>query len=120
MGQSFKIEAVQKQFLLFALSDLNWSSRFFLPPYENRLRLIDLLTLRDRRCMLGNIFVGKLIAGITDAPFLLNQLKINVPFRRTRFYEPLRLSTSSTNFEAHEQFKVLCREFNAAYHLFDF
>ena len=43
---SNKVESVQKQFLLFALRGLNWSSRFNLPSYENRLQLIELPSLK--------------------------------------------------------------------------
>ena len=115
-----KIESVQKQFLLFALRGLNWSSRVDLPPYESRLLLINLPPLQARRCMLGNVFLGKLLNGTVDAPFLLHRVNFNVPARRTRFFELLKLSTSSTNYETFEPFKVLCREFNAAYQSFEF
>jgi hypothetical protein len=50
---SGKIESVQKQFLLFALRDLNFNRNnpdsFVLPPYESRLLLLNMTTLEKRR-----------------------------------------------------------------------
>ena len=115
-----KIESVQKQFLIFALRSLNWDSQIHLPSYESRLLLIQLPSLKARRLMLGNSFMAKLMTGGIDAQFLLGRLQINVPARRTRFYEFIRLPNASTNYEAFEPLKMLCRGFNTSYHNFNF
>lgn len=110
-----KIESVQKQFLLFALRRLNWGSRFDLPPYQGRLMLIGLHSLEDRRRMLSTMFVFKLIIGAVDSSFLLDRICMSVPCRISRNYVPLRLPLCSSNYEAFDPFRVLCRIFNENY-----
>ena len=44
-----RIESVQKQFLIFALRGLGWNNLLELPPYENRLMLIDLPILEPQK-----------------------------------------------------------------------
>lgn len=41
-----RIEAVQRNFLRFSLRNLQWSNPLILPPYEHRLNLIQLKTLK--------------------------------------------------------------------------
>ena len=52
-----RLESVQKQFLLFALRDLGWSNRFSLPPYKERLLLLNMLPLSKRHELACLIFV---------------------------------------------------------------
>lgn len=70
-----RIESVQKQFLLFALGNQRLPDSFTLPPYRERLALINLDTLSDRRrvasvsfvydCLMGTIHSDRLRAKIT-------------------------------------------------------
>jgi len=50
-----RIESVQKKYLLFALRSLNWDQKVRLPSYQSRLLLLNLLTLVNRRTMLGTV-----------------------------------------------------------------
>lgn len=107
-----RIESVQKQFLIFALRGLGWNGLFELPPYENRLMLIDLHTLERRRHMLCVVFMTKLINGDIDSIYLLNRIKINVPSRNSRHFIPIKLPTFKNNYELHNPFNNLCRVYN--------
>ena len=111
------IESVQKQFLLFALRRLNWNCGFRLPPYEARLRLINLPSLKTLRLIANILFVFKILNGTIDSPFLLSLIDINVPTRRTRFYELIKLRNYSTNYLEMQPFRAMCRDFNKYYFL---
>ena len=115
-----RIESVQKQFLLFALRHLNWSTRFNLPPYQARLKLIDMNSLVDRRRMLCSMFIFKLLIGKIDCPFLLGKIAIMVPSRCSRCIVPLSLSRCRTNYEAFDPFQILCKIFNEAFNVLDY
>lgn len=115
-----KIESVQKQFLLFALKNLNWSDRVHLPPYRHRLLLINLNTLEDRRRMLNVIFLSKLLNGKIDCSELLSFLNLYCPLRVTRNYNFLHIKFERTNYLYNEPFKNIQRDFNLLYHVFDF
>jgi len=117
---SDRIESVQKQFLLFALRHLNWSSCFRLPPYEGRLKLIKLDTLVNRRRMLCSLFIFKLLTGEIDCPFLLGKVPIAVPSRCTRCSNALILSRCRSNYEAFDPFRVLCKIYNECFHVLDY
>ena len=80
---SNKIESVQTQFLLFALRGLPWNPLEALPPYVNRLKLIDLPTLDRRRLMLRAIFIIKLLRGQIDSNFLTGEIKFNAHMHKT-------------------------------------
>ena len=108
------LESVQKQFLLFALRSLRRGSNFILPPYENRLKLINLPTLRQRGTVANILFVFKLIDCCVDASFLLSFLSINVPARNTRTYLPIKLKTSYLDLEP---MRLTSIDFNEHYHL---
>nr|AMS38367.1 hypothetical protein [Bactrocera tryoni] len=116
---SDKLESVQKQFLLFALNHLHWDSSLNLPPYINRLKLINLPTLASRREMLGIIFLVKLMNGSVCSPSLLSDINFNVPARSTRQFRPLLLKFSRTNFELNEPFRRICHDFNSHSSTFD-
>lgn len=79
-----RIESIQKQFLLFALSNLNWNHRYQLPKYEHRLMLLDMNTLEDRRKTLNSIFIFKLLSGDINCNYLLDLCKIKCPNRILR------------------------------------
>jgi len=74
-----RIESVQKKFLLFALRGFNWVSGSNLPPYTSILLLINLSTLTNRRTMLGDMFMIKLVTGEIDFSYLLSQINFSVP-----------------------------------------
>lgn len=107
-----RIESVQKQFLLFALRGLGWNQFENLPPYENRLKLIDLATLERRRYMLKSMFIIKLLNGQIDSIFLLNRLNLNIPSRFTRNFRPLKLTITRSNYDFYNPFRALCSLYN--------
>lgn len=115
-----KIESVQRQFLLFALSTLNWENRLVLPKYEHRLLLIDLNTLSDRRTILSLTFLTKILNGQVDCNFLLEKLNLKVPFRFLRDYKLLEIDINIHNYLKYEPFNYLCEHFNKYYFIFDF
>lgn len=107
-----RIESIQKKFLLFALRGLGWNQSESLPPYENRLKLIDLPTLERRRYMLRSIFIIKLINGQVDSTFLLSKIRFNIPSRATRNFRPLKLSISRSNYDYYNPVRTLCLLYN--------
>lgn len=113
-----RIESVQKQFLLFALRNLGWSSSSNLPPYIHRLQLIDLPTLERRRSMLSVCFMVKLINGEINSSYLISSLKFNVPFRASRQYVPFYLPAFKHNYESFNPVFSLCNTFNEFHTLF--
>lgn len=113
-----RIESVQKQFLLFALRNLAWNPDINLPPYHHRLALINLPTLERRRTMLDICFMVKLINGEINSPYLISNLKFNVPFRVSRNFVPLNLPAIKFNYEELNPIFKLCKNFNKYYNLF--
>ncbi|XP_070068050.1 uncharacterized protein [Drosophila takahashii] len=77
------IELVKKQFLLFALRGLNWEPQRHLPSYVDRLRLLNLPSLMDRRTCQGVMFLHKLITGLINSSFLLGQIRFSIPVHVT-------------------------------------
>lgn len=104
---SDRIESVQVQFLLFALRSLPWNTSENLPPYENRLKLIDLPTLKQRRYMLRALFIIKLIRGQIDSAYLTTEIMFNVPRRNLRNFAPLQLSFARSNYELNNPMRSL-------------
>jgi len=73
-----RIESIQKQFLLFSLRSLNWSDPFVLPPYRSRLRLLNMITLRDRQIINCCLFVHDVLNEKVSAPNVCSQFKRRV------------------------------------------
>jgi len=114
------IESVQKQFLLFALRGLPWDPSLSLPPYEHRLKLIRLPTLKSRRIVANICFIFKLINGNIFSSSLLSRLNFNVPTRSQRslrYFRPLWLRTYTANYLDCEPFRSICKAFNTYYFL---
>jgi hypothetical protein len=115
---SDRIESVQKQFLLFALRNLRWSSEFRLPPYSHRLKLINLPMLMNRRLMLGVVFLNNLLNGNVDTSYLLSCIKLNVPIRVSRNFLTLKVDFCRYNYLCNEPLRRMCEDFNRHYNLF--
>ena len=114
------IESVQKQFLLFALRGLPWDPSSNLPPYEHRLKLIRLPTLRSRRIVANVCFLLNLINGNIFSPSLLSRINFNIPNRlqrSLRFFRPIYLRTYTVNYLDSEPFRSICKVFNTYYFL---
>jgi len=96
-----RIESIQKNFLKFALRDLNWNDPYVLPPYENRLKLLRLDTLEKRReiasaCLLFDIFYDRL-----DSVFIQSNIFLNEGLR-SRSPEFFRITFHRTNYGKFE------------------
>ena len=97
-----RVESVQKQFLLFCLRNLGWRDRFQLPPYRQRLLLLNMLPLRDRQVMQCCVFIHNIGSGRIRAKKLREGLRARtVPYelRATRHFE---FPIHRTIYELHE------------------
>ena len=106
------LESVQKQFLLFALRNLGWNNGYELPKYEDRLKLMNLDTLSDRRIMINASFMYKLLNGKVDATYLKNQLNLNESTYATRNRPTFVHNQHSTSYGMNEPITRLTRIFN--------
>ena len=93
-----RIESIQKRFLRFALGDLPWTDPLRLPPYTNRLRLLNMPTLQRHRDYLRLSFLVNLINGKIDCPGLLAKLNIRINSRNLRSTEFFSLNNYHTNY----------------------
>jgi hypothetical protein len=78
-----KIESVQKQFLLFALKNLGWSS-YHLPPYQHRLLLINMTSLASRFELASCLFTFDLLRNNINCPILREKIVINTNSKNLR------------------------------------
>lgn len=80
-----EIESIQKQFLLYALRHIYGPNYgFILPPYTDRLKLINLESLQERREMLCATFVFDVLRGTINVPKINDKIELNNEVRRTR------------------------------------
>lgn len=82
-----RVERIQKKFIKFALSFLNFSTPVHssrIPSYPDKCLLIGMKTLEVRRNVLSINFLHGIIWGFVDCQDLLEVIKINVPSRRLR------------------------------------
>lgn len=79
-----RIESIQKQFLIFALRNQQWSDRFILPPYEARLSLLRLDTLKDRRRLAALSLIHGCLSGNVNVSQLTEYFQFATPSRVTR------------------------------------
>jgi hypothetical protein len=92
---SGRIESIQKQFLIFALRHLELrSSAFVLPPYEDRLSMLNMHTLAKRRNNADILFGFDLINGNIKCSSIYEKFVFNQPApqnlrRRRLLVEPL-------------------------------
>ena len=68
------IASMWEQFLIFCLWDLSWNP-YELPPFQSRLALIKLPTLKSHLCMMSTLFILDLMRGDVDSEYLLSRLK---------------------------------------------
>lgn len=117
---STRIEAVQRRFLRFALRGLPWTDTHNLPPYVDRLKLINLQSLESRRDTADILFVHQLVAGYIDCPALLEMISLNTNPRNLRSVPLFRLASHRTNYGHYEPMARMLRKANNAVSLFDF
>lgn len=117
---SLRIEAVQRRFIRFALRGLDWVDSYNLPPYVDRLKLINLQSLEKRREVADIIFIHQLLTGNIDCPALLEMIPFNTNPRNLRSVPFFCLKSHRTNYGHHEPMSRLLRKANDMQSLFDF
>lgn len=103
-----RIEAVQKRFVRFTLSNLPWHNPLILPPYESRLNLVNLDSLYRRREVADLVFLHGLINLTIISPVLFDKIQFtnNVyTFRNNRIFD---IPSRSTNYGMHEGIIRMC------------
>ena len=114
-----RLESIQKQFLLFALRHLHFRDNFHLPPYVNRLKLLNLSTISQRRELAEALFVFDLLTANINCPNLVQSLTLN-PFPRTLRHPRLLLSFSyKSRYTQNEPINRCIATFNKFSSLYD-
>ena len=106
-----RIESVQKQFVLFALRKLGWTS-FPLPSYESRCMLINLDTLKKRREFAHLSFVNEIVSYRIASPQLLQNLNFYAPFRNLRTRNLFLGNSFRTNYAQNGPFNKIMSTYN--------
>lgn len=120
---SDKIESVQRQFVLYALSrTVRRDSEYRLPPYSNRCSTLNLESLSRRRTNSCIFFVFDVLSGNIDAPHLgevFDSIK-NVPDHSygLRVINIFRNIFHRTNYGSSEPVNSASRLFNKVTHLY--
>lgn len=115
-----RIEAVQRRFIRFALRGLGWADIYNLPPYEDRLKLINLQPLHKRRVCADIVFVHQLLAGNIDSSSLLGMFSFNINHRSLRSIPTFRLDYHRTDYGQNEPITRMSRNVNNNCDLLDF
>lgn len=118
-----RLESVQKNFLRYSLRHLNWVNPLILPPYSNRLILLQLNTLESRRTIADILFIVQVYNGQIKSDFARNQVYSNLNhstrfrsenifraiFHRTNYgkFEPInRMFMAVNNYKSHVDFSL--------------
>ena len=117
---SARIEKIQSKFIKYALRFLPWQNPNELPPYEARCRLLGMDTLEKRRKMQKTVFIGKVLLGDIDAPWILAKINLNVQPRTLRQRNFVRIQQHRADYAQNEPIRAMCILFNEHFHLFDF
>lgn len=116
-----RIESIQKKFLRCALSNLPWSNPIILPPYKDRLILLDLKSLESRRVAADILFItqinnGQIIsASIKDK--IISQINTRSRFRSEDIF---RLAYHRTNYGKFEPINRMFIAVNKSKEFIDF
>jgi len=98
-----RLEAVQRNFLRYALRNLQWANPIVLPPYKDRLLLIDMKTLESRRIVADILFILQVFNKQIDCAYMNNfvqaQFRLNDRFRSSNVFY---LNFHRTNYGKHE------------------
>ena len=103
-----RIEAVQKRFVRFALSNLPWHNPLILPPYQSRLNLVNLESLVKRREVADLVFLHGLIKLTIISSKLYDKVQFtnnNRIFRNNRIFD---IPSRTTNYGIHESIIRMC------------
>ena len=115
-----RIESVQRRFVRLSLRSLPWNDPYRLPPYENRLQLLNLNTLQRRRDVTDTLFIFKVLTGNIDDPQILSVIDFNLRTFNSRTHDILISRYHRTNYGMHEPISRMVRLFNDAKKYIDF
>lgn len=116
-----RIESIQKRFLLFSLRHLFPLNDFQnLPPYSDRLQLIDLTMLSTRRKVADLIYFCKVLSGDIDTEDFLQEININTGINHRTQNNLIYLQFHRTNYGMQQPMARMARTFNELSHVFDF
>lgn len=104
-----RLESVQKQFLLFALRKLGWSS---LPIYESRCMLINIETLEKRREIAKISFINDIISQRVKSEYLLENLNFYTPTRILRTRSLFQVVPQRTMYASNRPMNQLMDTYN--------
>ena len=107
-----KEESVQKQFLLFALRDLGWQHRWFLPSYEMRLQLLDMETIVDRHRFFCAMLIFDAREGYIDCGDISSKIQTCTHSYSTRSRHLLQQQHHRTNYGQNEPINKCIGVFN--------
>lgn len=108
---SDRIESVQKQFVLFALRKLGWSS-FPLPSYDSRCMLISLDSLAKRREFACLSFVNDIVSNRIDSPVILQNINFYAPGRALRTRSLFLENAHRTNYAKNCPINRIMKTYN--------
>ncbi|HBK82686.1 MAG TPA: hypothetical protein DDZ41_03680 [Flavobacterium sp.] len=124
-----RIEKVQKKFILHYFHKIKWpfpdnvswwQKLQQLPDYTERCKIAGLDNLSRRREIQAVIFVADILNGSIDAPELLQQINIHIPFQLSRGLNFIYLPTFKSNYLYYAPIPNIFRLFNLYYQYFDF
>ena len=104
-----RIEAVQKRFVRFALGHLPWGNPLLLPPYLDRLSLLNLHPLFKRREVHDLVFLHELINLNILCPVLHAKIVFTTSRRSLRSISLFSIPPRNTNYGMHEGIIRMCR-----------
>lgn len=117
-----RLESVQRNFTRFALKGLQWNDPSYVLSYDQRLSILQMQTLEQRRTNNDLVFFHQLITGVTDAPDLLCSVYFN--YRgggyNLRGLDMVKVPTHRTNYGIHEPLTRMGRLVNWNSNIFDF
>lgn len=95
-----RLERLQKKFLKFALSAIQFSDP--LPPYHSRCMLINIQSLETRRMIQAVMFIYDIVCGNIDCPALLELIHFIIPGRLLRHVDLFYIGLHRTNYALNE------------------
>lgn len=110
-----RLENVQKRFLGHLTYSLNLAKK--LQSYEERLSFFKLLSLQNRRRVLDNSFMFKLVNGSIESPYLLSKIMFRAPSRsfRASTYTPFVESFAHSRYGRLSPINRLIINYNSIY-----
>lgn len=107
-----RLERIQKRFLWHLSYQCNKAKK--LPTYQSRLEYFKLHSLINRRHLLDQVLLYKLVNGNLDCPGLVERITVNVPLKlpRASRYTPFTIKTSKTNLGRNATVNRLLSQYN--------